>query len=193
MAKRLCVFCGSQKGANPIYAEEARQLGRAMAGRGIELVFGGGHIGLMGVVADAVLEAGGQVIGVIPQGLVERELAHRGLTTLHIVKSMHERKALMADLSDAFVALAGGYGTADELFEILTWKQLKLHAKPIGLLNTSGFFDPLLMWIGAAIGEGFVKEKYRGDLVVENDVRQLLERMMPTPTVSRSAYAGGRL
>lgn len=183
MAKRLCVFCGSQKGANPIYAEEARRLGRALAGRGIELVFGGGHIGIMGVVADSVLEAGGQVIGVIPQGLVERELAHRGLTTLHIVKSMHERKALMADLSDAFVALAGGFGTADELFEILTWKQLKLHAKPIGLLNTNGFFDPLLMWIAAAIGEGFVKEKYRGDLLVENDVQQLLERLLPKPTV----------
>ena len=178
MSKRLCVFCGSQKGTNPVFAEEARQLGRALAERNIELVFGGGHIGLMGVVADAVLEAGGRVIGVIPQGLVDRELAHRGLTTLHIVTTMHERKALMAELSDAFVALPGGFGTADELFEILTWKQLKLHAKPIGLLNTAGFFDPLLTWVGAAIGEGFVKEKYRDYLVVETGVGQLLERMM---------------
>lgn len=178
MTKRLCVFCGSQKGTNPAFANEAAQLGRAMVGRGVELVFGAGHIGLMGVVADAVLEAGGRAIGVIPQGLVDRELAHQGLTKLHIVKSMHERKALMADLSDAFVAIPGGYGTADELFEILTWKQLKIHAKPIGLLNTAGYFDPLLEWIARSIENGFVKEKYRDFLIVERDIETLLDQML---------------
>jgi uncharacterized protein (TIGR00730 family) len=152
-----------------------------MAKRGVELVFGAGHIGLMGIIADAVLAAGGQAIGVIPQNLVDRELAHQGLTSLRIVSSMHERKALMASLSDAFVALPGGYGTADELFEILTWKQLKFHAKPIGLLNTAGFFDPLLGWVDHAIAAGFVKGKYRDYLAVESDAGQLLERLLPSP------------
>jgi uncharacterized protein (TIGR00730 family) len=181
MTKRLCVFCGSQMGFDPVYANEARQLGKAMVKRGIELVFGAGHIGLMGVIADAVLEAGGRATGVIPQNLVDRELAHQGLTSLRIVSSMHQRKALMADLSDAFVALPGGYGTADELFEILTWKQLKLHAKPIGLLNTARFFDPLLGWVDHAIASGFVKGKYRDYLVVESDADLLLECLLPQP------------
>jgi uncharacterized protein (TIGR00730 family) len=181
MTKRLCVFCGSQVGLDPVFAQDARQLGQAMAKRGVELVFGAGHIGLMGVIADAVLAAGGQAIGVIPQNLVDRELAHQGLTSLRIVSSMHERKALMASLSDAFVALPGGFGTADELFEILTWKQLKLHAKPIGLLNTAGFFDSLLGWVDRAIAVGFVKGKYRDYLAVESDIDRLLERLFPPP------------
>jgi uncharacterized protein (TIGR00730 family) len=181
VTKRLCVFCGSQTGLDPAFADHARQLGRAMADRGIELVFGAGHIGLMGVLADAVLAAGGRAIGVIPQGLVDRELAHRGLSSLHIVSSMHERKALMADLSDAFVALPGGYGTADELFEILTWKQLKLHAKPIGLLNVEGFFDPLLSWIDHCITAGFVKGKYRDYLLVERDPKSILDHLLSRP------------
>ena len=179
MPKRLCVFCGSQMGLDPAFADHARQLGRAMARHGVELVFGAGHIGLMGVIADAVLNAGGRAIGVIPQGLVDRELAHQGLTSLRIVASMHERKALMADLADAFVALPGGYGTADELFEILTWRQLHLHAKPIGLLNTAGFFDPLLGWIDHTIATGFVKAKNRECLIVATDVDDLLNRLMP--------------
>lgn len=173
----LCVFCGSSRGNDPIHAEAARTLGHMLVERGWSLVFGGGHIGLMGVVADAVLEKGGEVFGVIPRHLVERELAHAASTHLHVVESMHDRKALMAQLADAFVALPGGYGTLEELFEILTWKQLGLHDKPIGLLNVRGFFDPLLAWIHGAIAAGFVKEKYRELLQVETEVALLLQRL----------------
>ena len=147
MLQRLCVFCGSRVGANPQYVASARQLGDTLARRKIGLVYGAGHIGLMGVLADAVLATGGEAIGVIPQALVDRELAHQSLTKLHIVAGMHERKALMAALSDAFLALPGAYGTADETFEMLTWNQLKIHSKPVGLLNVAGFFDSLLAWI----------------------------------------------
>src|SRR5271154_1308940 len=139
--KQVCVFCGSRGGSDGRYAASARALGELLAARGLRLVFGGGHVGLMGVLADAVLEGGGEVIGVIPQGLVDRELAHTRCTHMHITSSMHERKALMAQLADAFVAIPGGYGTMDELFEILTWSQLGLHRKRIGLLNVAGFFD----------------------------------------------------
>lgn len=176
--KRLCVFCGSSVGAPPRYAEEARVLGRLLVRRGWGLVFGGGHIGLMGVLADAVLQAEGEAVGVIPQALVDRELAHPGVTDLRIVGSMHERKALMADLSQAFVALPGGYGTADEFFEMLTWAQLKIHAKPIGLLNTGDFFDPLLAWIDRAVADGFIKPAYRQLIKVENEVERLLDRVL---------------
>lgn len=181
--KRLCVFCGSQKGNDPTYAEATRSLGRAMAGRGIELVFGAGHIGLMGILADAVLEGGGRAVGVIPQALVDRELAHRGLSELHLVTGMHERKALMAALSDAFLALPGGYGTADETFEILTWAQLKLHRKPVGLLNVKGFFDPLLGWVEHTIGEGFLKAKYRDFLIVDSAAETMLDRLAAASAV----------
>jgi uncharacterized protein (TIGR00730 family) len=173
----LCVFCGSRVGTSPIYTEETRRLGIAMHRRGFGLVFGAGHVGLMGVLADAVREAGGETIGVIPQSLVDRELAHQSLTDLRIVESMHDRKALMARLSDAFLALPGGYGTLDELFEILTWAQLGFHRKPIGLLNVSGFFDPLLAWIDRAIAEDFVKAKNRELLIVESDVEKMLDRL----------------
>lgn len=179
MTQRLSVFCGSQTGLDPAFGNQARQLGQAIARRGIELVFGAGHIGLMGVVADAVLEAGGKAIGVIPKSLVDRELAHTGLTSLRVVTSMHERKALMAELSDAFLALPGGYGTLDELFEILTWRQLKLHVKPIGLLNTARFFDPLLGWIEHAVASGFVKSKYRDMLVVSENVDGIIDLLLP--------------
>src|SRR5262245_19885940 len=138
--KRVCVFCGSKSGDRPEYAEAGRRLGSLLARRGLGLVFGGGHVGIMGVLADVVLAGGGEVDGVIPQSLVDRELAHDRVTRLHVLETMHQRKALMADLSDAFVALPGGYGTLDELFEILTWAQLGIHAKPIGLLNVGGFF-----------------------------------------------------
>ena len=138
---RICVFCGAARGADPAYAAQAGTLGRAIVAAGHGLVFGGGHVGLMGVVADSVLDAGGEAVGVIPQQLVDRELAHGGLTELKVVASMHERKALMAELSDAFVALPGGFGTLDELVEIITWRQLALHAKPIGLLDAAGFWD----------------------------------------------------
>ena len=176
--KRLCVFCGSRTGIAPAYADQTRMLGAALVRRGLGVVFGAGHIGLMGVLADAVRELSGETIGVIPQSLVERELAHQQLTDLRIVESMHDRKALMAELSDAFVALPGGFGTLDELFEILTWAQLRFHRKPIGLLNVAGFFDPLLAWIEKAIAEDFVKAKNRELLIVENDVERLLDRLM---------------
>lgn len=176
--KRLGVFCGSRTGSTPIYADEARRLGTLLARRGIGLVFGAGHIGLMGVLADAVRAGGGETIGVIPRSLLERELAHQQLTHLHVVESMHDRKALMAELSDAFLALPGGYGTLDEFFEILTWAQLKFHAKPIGLLNTAGFFDPLLAWIDRAVADDFVKPKNRELVIVETDVERMLDRLI---------------
>ena len=175
---RVCVFCGSSVGAAPRYAESARRLGQSMARRGIGLVYGGGNIGLMGVLADAVLDAGGEVIGVIPRFLMDKELAHRGLTKLFAVESMHERKAIMAEQSDAFIALPGGFGTADEWFEILTWRQLHLHDKPIGVLNVAGFFDPLLNWIDVMVREGFVKESNRGLIVAGDDGDRLLDDLI---------------
>jgi uncharacterized protein (TIGR00730 family) len=171
---RLCVFCGSSKGTNPVYADAARRLGEQMAARGLGLVYGGGHIGLMGILADAVLAGGGEAIGVIPRALVERELAHGGLTALHVVDTMHQRKALMADLADGFAALPGGFGTGDELFEILTWAQLGLHGKPIGLLNTAGFFDPLLAWLDRGVAEGFLRSEHRTLLHVADEEDALL-------------------
>jgi uncharacterized protein (TIGR00730 family) len=171
---RLCVFCGSSKGTNPVYADAARRLGEQMAARGLGLVYGGGHIGLMGILADAVLAGGGEAIGVIPRALVERELAHGRLTVLHVVDTMHQRKALMADLADGFAALPGGFGTGDELFEILTWAQLGLHGKPIGLLNTAGFFDPLLAWLDRGVSEGFLRSEHRTLLHVADEEDALL-------------------
>jgi len=176
--QRFCVFCGSRVGSRPEYAESARRLGELLVERKLGLVFGGGHIGLMGVLADTVLKAGGETIGVIPQALVDKELAHSGLTQLHVVATMHERKAVMADLSDGFVALPGGFGTADEFFEILTWSQLGLHAKPIGLLNIAGFFDSLLAWLDRTVQEGFLKPKHRGLLLEASDPEQLLDRLL---------------
>lgn len=176
--KRLCIFCGSRVGGRPEYAEQARRLGQAMVARGLGLVFGGGHIGLMGVLADTVLAAGGEAIGVIPQALVDKELAHGKLTQLHVVRSMHERKALMADLADGFAGLPGGYGTADELFEILTWSQLGLHTKPVGLLNTAGFFDPLLSWLDLITREGFVSPHNRRLLLEADDPERLIELLL---------------
>src|SRR5436305_12813716 len=175
--KRLCVFCGSSTGLNPRYADEATILGALLVRRGWSLVYGGGHVGLMGVLADAVLAAGGEAVGVIPQALVDRELAHGGLTRLDVVASMHERKARMADLSDGFLALPGGFGTADELFEILTWAQLGLHHKPIGLLNVAVYFDLLLAWLDQCVREGFIKEKHRGLLIDSAEVEGLLDAL----------------
>jgi uncharacterized protein (TIGR00730 family) len=174
LMRRLCVFCGSSVGNNEAYAESARLLGALLAKREIGVVFGAGHVGMMDVLADAALAAGGEVIGVIPRGLVERELAHRKLTQLHIVETMHQRKALMAEMSNAFVALPGGYGTLDELFEILTWAQLRLHDKPVALWNVNGFFDPLLDWIRLAVREGFVSQKNHGLLRTLSTVQEVL-------------------
>jgi uncharacterized protein (TIGR00730 family) len=176
--RSVCVFCGSSSGKNPVYADSARGVGDALAMRGLELVYGAGNIGLMGVLADAVLAAGGRVFGVIPQGLMVREVAHRGLTELHVVRTMHERKALMADRADAFLALPGGYGTADELFEILTWAQLGIHAKPVGLLNVEGYFDPMLGWIDHCVHEGFVRPEHRDALLISADTDELLEMVL---------------
>jgi uncharacterized protein (TIGR00730 family) len=186
--RRVCVFCGSSAGGRPVYAESARELGRLLAARGLGLVFGGGHVGLMGVLADAVLGAGGEVVGVIPQALVDKELAHAGLTELHVVETMHQRKALMADLADGFAALPGGYGTADELFEILTWAQLGIHGKPVGLLNVAGFFDPLLAWVDGAVAEGFVRPQHRELIIARRNPSELLEalpRYGPPPETSK--------
>jgi hypothetical protein len=173
--RHVCLFCGSSSGARPEYAEAARRFGAALAGRGLGLVYGGGHVGLMGVLADAVLAAGGEVVGVIPQAMVDRELAHGRLTELLVVDTMHQRKALMADRADAFAALPGGFGTADELFEILTWAQLGLHAKPVGLLNVAGFFGPLLEWVALAVREGFLRREHRDLLAVADAPEALLE------------------
>jgi uncharacterized protein (TIGR00730 family) len=173
--KYLCVFCGSSKGGPAIYAETARRFGEELAARGWGLVYGGGHVGLMGVLADAVLQAGCSVIGVIPRSMVERELAHERLTELHIVETMHQRKALMADRAAAFAALPGGVGTADEFFEIVTWRQLRLHAKPIGLLNVAGFFDPLLAWLDRTVADGFVRSEHRGLIHVAEESERLLD------------------
>jgi len=173
--RQVCVFCGSRVGSRAVFAEEARAFGRLLAARGLGLVFGAGNIGLMGVLADAVLEAGGTAVGVIPQALVDRELAHGALTQLHVVETMHQRKAVMADLADAFVALPGGYGTGDELFEILTWSQLGLHVKPVGLLNTAGFFDPLLAWLDRTVAEGFMRADHRALLLEAAAGEQLLD------------------
>jgi uncharacterized protein (TIGR00730 family) len=175
----LCVFCGSAPGVRPAYAEAARDFGGLLARRGVVLVYGGGHVGLMGAVADGALAAGGRVVGVIPQMMVDRELAHQGLTELHVVADMHQRKALMAARADAFAALPGGCGTLDELFEIITWGQIGLHAKPVGLLNQLGYFDPLLAWLDRAVAEGFVQGKHRSLLVAEVRPERLLAALLP--------------
>ncbi|HEY8428354.1 MAG TPA: TIGR00730 family Rossman fold protein [Sandaracinaceae bacterium] len=176
---RLCVFCGSSPGRRPAYLEAARALGRTLAERGHGLVFGGASIGLMGAVADAALAAGGEVIGVIPRSLVDREIAHPGLTELHVVETMHERKALMTRLSDAFLALPGGHGTFDELFEALTWSQLGIHEKPIGLWDVEGYFAPLLSMLDAAVAEGFVRPFDRARLRAGRSLDELLPRLLP--------------
>ena len=175
--RSLCVFCGSSPGANPVYRAAAEQLGALLAEQGVRLVYGGGHVGLMGTVADAALAAGGSVIGVIPQHMVDREVAHRGLTELRVVRSMHERKAVMAELSDGFVALPGGLGTLEELFEVWTWGQLGLHHKPYALLDVAGFFQPLLAFLDHQVAERFVRPEHRAMLVVETAPERLLQRM----------------
>lgn len=173
----VCVYCGSSAGADPAYAAAARLVGRLLAESGRTLVYGGGRVGLMGALADATIEAGGRVIGVIPRSLQEKELAHRGVTTLHVVESMHERKALMADIADSFLALPGGLGTLEELFETWTWGQLGLHAKPYGLLNVADFFEPLLRFVDHLVDERFVTPTHRDLLLVDTDPRRLLDRM----------------
>ncbi len=193
--RTVCVFCGSRHGGSPRYAQLARAFGEAIAGRGMGLVYGGGHVGLMGVLADAVLAAGRPVVGVIPRSLADKELAHRGLSELVVVETMHARKAVMADRADAFAALPGGYGTGDELFEILTWAQLGIHAKPVGLLNVAGFFDPLLFWLDHMVREDFLKETHRRLVHVAADPDGLLDLLasaIPPPPERKWAGADER-
>ena len=175
--QRLAVFCGSSAGTRPAYAEAASTFGRLLAERGIGLVFGGGSVGLMGVVADAALDARGEAVGVIPHGLAAREVGHTGLTVLHKTDTMHERKALMADLADGFVALPGGIGTLEELTEVWTWAQLGIHRKPVGLLNVAGYYDGLLAFLDHAIAEGFVRNGVRDLLLTADDPGVLLDRL----------------
>lgn len=174
---RVCLFAGSKLGLRPEYRTAAEALGRTLADRHIGLVYGGAKVGLMGAVADAVLARGGSVVGVIPEALVAREVAHTALDDLRIVPTMHTRKALMADMADAFVALPGGWGTLDELFEILTWAQLGLHRKPVGLLNVRGYFDPLLLLLGHTMDEGFVSREARQFLTVASTAGELLDQL----------------
>jgi hypothetical protein len=175
--ERVCVFCGASSGRGTAYLGAARSFGTELARRGLGLVYGGGRVGLMGEVANAALAGGGEAIGVIPQDLVERELAHAGLTQLHVVASLHERKALMAQLADGFVALPGGFGTLDELMEQLTWSQLGLHAKPIGLLDVEGYWRPLIALARHAVEEGFVREPDLRAIAVGDDPGALLDRL----------------
>ena len=175
--RRVCVFCGASSGRLPAYADGARRLGSVLGGRRVGLVYGGGRVGLMGAVADAALAAGGEVVGVIPRELVDRELAHGGLSELRVVDSLHERKALMAELADGFVALPGGFGTLDELLEQLTWSQLGLHAKPIGLLDVEEYWRPLIELARHATEEGFVRESDLGSIAVGADPAALLDRL----------------
>ncbi|MBP1205150.1 uncharacterized protein (TIGR00730 family) [Duganella sp. 1411] len=175
MTKTICVYCGANAGVTPAYAEAARALGRALADQNLALVYGGGKVGLMGVIADAVLAAGGEVTGVIPTALVEREVGHMGLTRQFIVKDMHERKAMMASLSDGFIAMPGGMGTLEELFEMLTWSQLGIHAKPIGLLNVDGFYDGLIDFIAHASGQGFIRPQHAALMMSATDPQALLQ------------------
>jgi uncharacterized protein (TIGR00730 family) len=174
--KRICVFCGSSLGTRPAFADAAQALGRELASRGLELVYGGASVGLMGLVADAVLRAGGRAIGVIPEPLASKEIAHEGLSELHVVGSMHERKAKMAELADGFVTLPGGIGTFEETFEILTWAQLGLHRKPCGLLDVEGYYAPVVQLLDHACAEGFVRRDHLSMLLVEETAAALLDR-----------------
>ena len=175
--KRICVFCGSSPGSRPEYRAATEELGTELARRNLGLVYGGGNVGLMGVLADAVLKAGGEAQGVIPENLMAREIAHNGLTKLHVVRSMHERKALMADLSDAFVALPGGFGTLEEFCEVVTWTQLGLHAKPCGVLNVVGYYTPLLAMLDHAVQERFLKIENRELVLARDSASELLRAL----------------
>jgi uncharacterized protein (TIGR00730 family) len=192
MIRRLCVFCGSNAGRDPRFVAVAQALGRRLAADGIGIVYGGASIGLMGAVADAAIEAGGDVIGVIPDALAAKEIAHRGLTELRLVRSMHERKALMAELSDGFVALPGGIGTLEELFEVWTWAQLGHHAKPCAFLNVAGFYDSLLAFLDEVAAHAFMKPAHREMLVVADTIPTLMDRLhaYQPPTVTKWIRAG---
>ncbi len=190
--RSLCVFCGSSAGHSPAYAAAARRLGARLAADGVALIYGGGGVGMMGALADAVLDGGGRVTGVIPRALAQRELAHSRVADMRVVPDMHSRKALMADLADAFVALPGGLGTLDELLEAITWAQLGLHSKPIGLLDLNGYFAPLLALIDHAVAEGFVAPDDRRLLLVDSDADQLVTALTRAVAVPRTVLDGLR-
>jgi uncharacterized protein (TIGR00730 family) len=190
--KRVCVFCGASTGTNPLYADAARRTGRTLARRGIGLVYGGGGTGLMGAVADAVLEEGGQVIGVIPRALQLRELAHPGLTALHVVGSMHERKAKMAELAHGFIALPGGMGTLEEFTEIATWAQLGLHERPCGLLDVAGYYRPLVAFFDHAAAEGFLRPEHRKLVLTADDPDALLDQFLAWEPPGLEKWIDGR-
>lgn len=175
--KSACIYCGSSAGTQPVYLELAMAMGRSLARRGVTLVYGGAAVGLMGAAADGALANGGRVVGVIPSALEDKEIAHRGLSELHVVGSMHERKAQLIDRSDALIALPGGFGTWDELCEAVTWAQLGYHSKPCGVLNVDGYYDGLLMQLERAVADGFVRAHHRDILVVDDDVERLLDRV----------------
>ncbi len=187
--KRVCVFCGSNAGIRPEYGIAAQGLASVLARCGLGLVYGGGNVGLMGLLADSMLQAGGEVIGVIPQTLVAKEVAHRGVTALRIVDTMHQRKALMNELSDAFIALPGGFGTLDEFFEILTWSQLGIHGKPSGLLNVSGFYDSLLAMLDHAVNERFLRPAHRELVIADIDADSLVQRLAAFAPVATGKWA----
>ena len=183
---RICVFCGTNTGSRPEYGAAARQLGQILAEQGIELVYGGASVGIMGELADSVHEHGGHVTGIIPQQLMEKEAAHTGIPNLIVVASMHQRKSQMADMSDGFIALPGGIGTLEGFLEILTWGQLGIHAKPSGILNVAGYFDGLTRFLDHAVKEGFLTEEHRGAIIIQTDPRRLLEHMQAsTPPDSK--------
>jgi uncharacterized protein (TIGR00730 family) len=186
--QQLCVFCGSSSGNNPAYASAAEYLGRELAAAGIGLVFGGGRVGLMGALANAVLFAGGRAVGVIPKSLVEKEIAHTSLTELHVVNSMHERKALMADLADAFALLPGGFGSWEEFCEIFTWLELGIHRKPCGVLNVAGYYDSLVQQASRAVSDGFVPPSHLESLIIETDPRRLLSRLASAPVLQEAKW-----
>lgn len=175
--KSICLFCGSSPGVDPAFKLAAAELGTTLAHNNIRLIYGGGHVGLMGVAADACLAAGGEVVGVIPQKLMEKEVGHAGLTKMHVVGTMHERKALMTELCDGFIALPGGYGTLDELFEALTWQQLAYHLLPVGIFNVSGFFDHLVQFLAHAKDQRLLREAHHDSLLVDTDLTRLIARM----------------
>jgi uncharacterized protein (TIGR00730 family) len=187
MLRRICVFCGSSSGTRQAYQAAAQVFGRLLCQRGIELVYGGGNVGLMGTLANACLNEGGRVIGVIPQALADKELAHTGLTELRVVNSMHERKSVMADLSDAFVSLPGGFGTWEEFLEVLTWSQLGIQRKACAVLNVDGYYDPLLAMADKAVSEGFLRNVHRDMLLADTDPGRLLDRLSeyPVPDVDK--------
>lgn len=188
--QRLCVFCGSSSGNRPIYAEAAAQLGRDLAKSKIALIFGGGRVGLMGILADSVLSAGGQAIGVMPRALVEKEIAHTSLTELHVVESMHQRKALMADLADAFLLLPGGFGSWEEFCEVLTWLQLGIHRKPCAILNVAGYYNGLLLLADHAIAEGFLRPAHQKMVIVADHPRAALSHLASASIPSEVKWVG---